>query len=94
MSRKRMTLAEARAAGFGPWLYRLYDAADVLLYVGVTDNLPRDRFNRHGRRHGWWPEVSTVDLEPHRAIWLALAAERAAIKAERPLYNKRSAVTV
>lgn len=68
-------------------LYRFYDAAGRLLYVGVTANLPQ-RLRGHGKRD-WWQDVRTMHAEPHRGRRAVLAAERAAIEQERPLHNVR-----
>jgi hypothetical protein len=88
-----MTIASARAVNqYGPWLYRLFDASDALLYIGVTVRKPAERFNAHSRTRSWWSDVAAVQLTHFPGAWLALAAERSAIKAERPVYNRRSAV--
>lgn len=67
-------------------LYRFYDAAGRLLYVGITGD-PADRWARHAAEKAWWPNVArhTVQWLPSRKD--ALAAEAAAIVAEAPLHN-------
>lgn len=70
-------------------LYRLYDANDQLLYVGVSSR-PPIRMAQHAADKSWWGEVATQELE-----WLddretALDAEREAIRSERPRYNHQS----
>jgi len=70
----------------GPtWLYRLFYGDGRLAYVGVTLD-PRARFLIHHRKP-WWPGVVRVDLRwmPNRDA--AFAAERQAIRDERPLHN-------
>ncbi|MFF2383716.1 GIY-YIG nuclease family protein [Streptomyces sp. NPDC058108] len=67
-------------------LYRLYDATDVLLYVGVS-RYPNERLKEHSSDKTWWHHVAR-----HEIAWLdsrreALAAEDTAIEKERPLYN-------
>lgn len=66
-------------------VYRLYNEAGDLLYVGVTvgTNL---RFQQH-QQWAWWVEVDdwTTTLYPSRRK--ALAAEREAIETELPRYN-------
>jgi predicted GIY-YIG superfamily endonuclease len=66
-------------------VYRAYDAAGRLLYVGVTDNIDR-RIDGHSAS-GWRASMAalTLTIYPSRAV--ALAAERDAIRAERPLWN-------
>lgn len=75
-------------------LYRVYDAADRLLYVGITTNL-RERLRSHSHRppagSAWWPQVAYCSLERFPEVWMALRAEVEAIHTEYPLYNKRSA---
>ncbi|GAB4677613.1 hypothetical protein MOKP105_04780 [Mycobacterium avium subsp. hominissuis] len=69
----------------GPvWLYRVY-AGDTLAYVGVSAD-PKTRIAKH-RRKPWGKSFDRIGLQwfPSRAD--GFAAERAAILAERPLYN-------
>lgn len=75
----------------GQFLYRLYNRAGFLLYVGITDNVFR-RWKEHSRDKPWWSEVHkfTQDWFPDRAA--VEAAERHAISSERPLYNVVGAV--
>lgn len=72
--------------GAGTVLYRLYDERNVLLYVGITEELPK-RFLRHSARL-WWPEVHTVCLEAYEGRTQALRAESRAIAVEGPLHNR------
>jgi predicted GIY-YIG superfamily endonuclease len=72
-------------------LYRLYDSAGELLYIGVTSN-PQVRWGQHKSEKPWWPQVARKTLE-----WLptrdeALDAEPRAIVSERPRYNKQHAL--
>jgi hypothetical protein len=67
-------------------LYRHYDAADRLLYVGIA-GCERARRQAHKSQSPWFPLVSRTALEEFETRTLALKAERAAIKAERPIYN-------
>lgn len=75
-------------------LYRLYDATDRLLYVGVSVNIV-ERLRSHSHRCGqaWWPTVAYCTLERFPSGAAALAAEVHAIKSEGPIHNKRSALT-
>lgn len=74
-------------------LYRYYDKADVLLYIGVS-NRPEVRAKAHlyENRRDDWPKraVRRVD-EWFETRPQALAAEEAAIKSEKPLYNGKHA---
>jgi predicted GIY-YIG superfamily endonuclease len=67
-------------------LYRLYDANDVLLYLGITFS-PRARWEQHRREKTWAHLVTrrTVEWYPDRPS--ALAAEAAATAAEKPLHD-------
>ncbi|HUY48045.1 MAG TPA: hypothetical protein VMV92_20350 [Streptosporangiaceae bacterium] len=77
--------AEVFAAGRTA-LYRLRGDAGELLYVGVS-LAPEFRFYDHARLKDWWPEVSEKSIEWFDTRDEALAAERAAIAAEKPKYN-------
>jgi predicted GIY-YIG superfamily endonuclease len=69
-------------------LYRLYDEHGQLLYLGITGN-PAQRWKDHRKTMPWWPEVARREVE-----WLpmgragAVRVERAALAAERPLYER------
>jgi len=67
-------------------VYRLYDAADVLLYVGAAKD-PEKRWKIHARERRWWPSVARKAVEWHPSMEDAYAAETAAIGAESPRYN-------
>lgn len=67
-------------------LYRLYDTAGVLLYVGVSDK-PLVRWAQHAAEKAWWPDVAKLTLTWHDTRELALDAELCAIRAERPRHN-------
>ena len=67
-------------------LYRLFDAADQLLYIGITYK-PEARWKAHAATKSWWPNVARKSMEWHDTRPLAEAAEVAAIKAELPVHN-------
>jgi predicted GIY-YIG superfamily endonuclease len=69
-------------------LYRWWDAADLLLYIGISDELS-NRVNGHAKESSWmeFAARSTITRYPSRAE--AAAAEVAAIKSERPLFNQK-----
>lgn len=71
------------------FVYRFYDQADRLLYIGVTND-PAKRF---GSQHRRYYEFSHF-VEPSKTIYeywptrqSALDRERETIRAEHPLYN-------
>jgi predicted GIY-YIG superfamily endonuclease len=67
-------------------LYRFYDAAGRLLYVGIAGN-PGRRFNEHSRDKAWWSQVARSSMEHFATREEALWAEEVAIKVEQPAYN-------
>jgi predicted GIY-YIG superfamily endonuclease len=71
-------------------LYRLYDSADALLYVGIAED-PKKRWSEHAADKPWWSNVAQRDVEWFSARELAEAAERVAITSEAPLHNVRHA---
>lgn len=68
-------------------LYRFYDEAGILLYVGISVN-PLGRWDQH-RTKTWWRDVRTATIEPCESREAALDAELAAIRAENPQHNIR-----
>jgi len=69
-------------------LYRAYDAADRLLYVGITGHLAR-RMAGHERSSAWYPECARVATTDYPSRALAGHYEDEAISAERPMHNVR-----
>lgn len=69
-------------------LYSYYDADDVLLYVGITDNL-HERTYAHVKRSSWmdFAARSTVERFPTREA--AEAEEEERIRTLSPLFNSR-----
>lgn len=67
-------------------LYRFFNDAGDLLYVGITCR-GLERFSDHATEQGWWPEVAATTTAhfPNRAD--AAAAETEAIRTESPRYN-------
>jgi len=68
-------------------VYRLYDADEQLLYVGVGVN-GYARLDAHRREKPWWPEVRRVVMTQYGTRWTALHVEACAIRDEKPLYNR------
>lgn len=67
-------------------LYRFYDKADSLLYVGVADDVVT-RWSTHRRKASWWSEIARAEVtwQPSRSA--ALGAEKDAILTEGPAVN-------
>lgn len=70
----------------GQYLYRLFNRAGLLLYVGISDN-PLRRWNEHSKSKDWWPEVANLSQDWYPDRTSVELAERHAIKVERPKYN-------
>lgn len=67
-------------------LYRMFDADNQLLYVGVSMNVAQ-RFAAHRSSKRWWGDINRIDLEHFASRREVLAAEAHAIRTEAPLYN-------
>lgn len=67
-------------------LYRMFDDADQLLYVGVTRHLSR-RKSKHKKEKQWYGEVSRIECQPFTSRVVAEGAELKAIQTECPRYN-------
>jgi len=68
-------------------LYRFFDADDGLLYVGISVNVWA-RFSQHRQDSAFFPEAATVTMQRGFASsFELLAAETAAIRAEKPRFN-------
>lgn len=70
-----------------PAVYRLYDAAGDLLYIGLTYRKPSHRWREHRATKPWWPQVARKDVAFFDRLELAAAEERRAILAESPRHN-------
>lgn len=68
-------------------LYRLYDASERLLYVGITND-PKGRWRSHARDKHWWPEVATKRTEWFETRKSAERIEKIEIEDESPVYNR------
>jgi hypothetical protein len=69
-------------------LYHIFGDEDLLLYIGISKDFGQ-RWKDEAKDFPWWDEKRrmTTDWYPSRPE--ASAAERAAIKAEKPKYNKQ-----
>jgi predicted GIY-YIG superfamily endonuclease len=97
--------ARSAAYHYGPgrdadhYVYRCYDAEDVLLYVGCTRN-PKSRIAAHRRgstsKASRWLSVTMTRVEvtgPFRGREAGREVERAAIRAELPVFNTQETAT-
>lgn len=78
---RRQDLETSRTA-----VYRHYDSAERLLYVGITADF-KVRDAMHKVASPWWKHVARTETEwlPDRSA--ALVAEAAAIRSESPIFN-------
>lgn len=67
-------------------LYRLYDEAGALLYIGISHQ-PEVRFEQHADQKEWWPLVDRREVEWFGDRLTAATAEAAAIRSEDPEHN-------
>ena len=67
-------------------LYRFYDEADQLLYIGITAD-PGARMVAHSHRKTWWSQVRSIKMQNFPNQMQLIRAERQAIKVENPLFN-------
>lgn len=67
-------------------LYRVFDAAGTLLYVGISDDVSA-RFDGHRRTALWFGHMDRITLKTYPGRTAAEKAERRAIERERPLFN-------
>lgn len=68
-------------------LYRFYDRAGALLYVGIS-NEPHRRWAAHERDSDWWGSVAVTHTEWYDTRTAAEGAEAEAIKRELPTFNR------
>jgi predicted GIY-YIG superfamily endonuclease len=66
-------------------VYRMFNAAGDLLYIGCTTR-PAHRFTDHQGKP-WFSTVATVTIEHFDDFDVAYCAEQTAIAAESPPYN-------
>lgn len=70
----------------GACVYRCFNAAGELLYIGST-GVFLSRLKQHASGTTWWDQVADVQDERFPTLPEARAAELAAISAEKPLRN-------
>ena len=68
-------------------LYRYFDESDRLLYVGISKT-PEKRDREHSTLSEWHQFANRRTVEWHNSRDAALAAERAAIRDESPIFNR------
>lgn len=68
-------------------VYRLFDEAGALLYVGMS-HWPAGRIDNHRKDKPWRHEIHRWAVTWYRSKDAALSIERTAIEAELPKYNR------
>jgi len=82
-----MTDTQSTDAVKSQQIYRLYDSANVLLYIGISKSA-LVRLTQHLDSQPWADEVANVKVEHHDVSRRQIESmERAAIIAERPRHN-------
>lgn len=69
-------------------LYRHFDADDLLLYLGISDN-PVQRGKDHARDSDWVKYAVRAEVVWYRNRAAAERAEKIGIIAERPIFNRQ-----
>jgi predicted GIY-YIG superfamily endonuclease len=72
-------------------LYRHLDADGALLYVGITCD-PVNRLSNHKACSPWAASIASVTMQWFDCREDAAAAERIAVRDERPAYNREFAI--
>lgn len=70
-------------------VYRVYDAAGLLLYVGCTKQPIEQRMRGHELQSPWWPFYDTVETTEYEKYADARFGEFTAITTEHPRWNVR-----
>ena len=81
-----MTATITEATQREHYVYRLFDAAGSLLYVGITHSL-FNRLAQHAYDKDWWADVANITLARYPSRTAAAAAETDAIREETPVKN-------
>jgi hypothetical protein len=82
-------LASAHATAPDPTsVYRYYDPAGMLIYVGITRQ-GMGRNVQHNRKAEWWQYVARQEIEHHESRFLAAKREKELIRRFRPPFNKQ-----
>ena len=90
-TKELMTREEQRPKGYltlWPYLYRFYGADQRPLYLGISSCSPT-RLDGHRRQADWWPLAEYIAISAYPTDAAVKEAERAAIRAEWPRFNKQ-----
>lgn len=70
------------------FLYRFFDGDLAPLYFGITAG-SASRWDQHRKRADWWPLAEYVAVSFYPTCKAVQAAEKAAIRHDKPRYNKQ-----
>lgn len=79
-------MSERQESGRATILYRVFDAQDRLLYVGIAYSIFL-RLAQHNDSAGWAHHAVKITLERFSGREAAVAAESEAIRTEDPVWN-------
>jgi len=71
-------------------VYRVYTQSQHLLYVGHTHNLTQRLRQHQADRAVWRPYAAVITVENFPNKLAALEGEKAAIRAEQPMFNRQA----
>lgn len=83
---KGISVVARRHAQTRTVLYRFFAGDGKLLYIGITLDV-ETRWQKHAAEAQWWHLQARSELEWFDSRGAAELAERAAVKAEKPLFN-------
>ncbi|MFD7609668.1 GIY-YIG nuclease family protein [Streptomyces sp. NPDC059828] len=70
------------------YVYRFYDSDLQPLYIGLTSGCA-SRWDQHRKQSEWWPLAKYVAVSFYPSYKDIQVAEKAAIRNEKPRYNKQ-----
>jgi predicted GIY-YIG superfamily endonuclease len=79
---------EPTAPKIGAWVYRAWTEDGECIYIGVTTDIVQ-RLRSHRSEAQWWTLAANITEVAYATFDEAVAVERAAIKAERPQFNRQ-----
>ena len=75
------------------YLYRHFDCDGRLLYVGISNCVPR-RTDQHKKKATWFDKISKIEIQSFVLRCDAVVAEMHAIKNESPQFNVEHSLSI